>query len=74
MARRKPTKKEAMTFNVIYEDGTLSSNRRVAGSEFEDGTAEADVARRVIAAQDARIAEMSGVAPRQIKSITKVKS
>lgn len=69
MARKKPTAKaEFVLFNVIYQDGTLSSNRRVAGSALGglDGDAPA---RAIIEAQDREIAVRSGVPRGPIKTI-----
>ena len=57
-------------FDVVYEDGTRSSRRRVASAELsereEDGHA-----RTLIMAQDRAIAEMSGRDRGPIKSITR---
>jgi hypothetical protein len=69
MARRKPKARvENVLFNVVYEDGTLSSNRRVPGSELGglDGDAPA---RAYIEARDREIAERSGFARPAIKSL-----
>jgi hypothetical protein len=69
MARKKPTAKaEFVLFNVVYQDGSLSSNRRVPGSLLDglDGDAPA---RSYIEAQDREIAERSGVPRGPIKSI-----
>jgi hypothetical protein len=69
MGRRKPTAKlEFVLFNVLYEDGSMSSNRRVPGSVL--GTLEGDdPALAVIEAQDREIAQRSGRARPRIKSI-----
>jgi hypothetical protein len=69
MARQKPTAKpEFVLFDVLYEDGTLTSNRKVPGSVL--GGLEGDApARGVIEAQDREIAERSGRSRSQIKSI-----
>jgi hypothetical protein len=64
MARKKTKSKTgAFTmFNVTYEDGTVTSNRRVANElldqSFGDGLL--DLARTAIEDQDNEIAERSG--------------
>jgi hypothetical protein len=57
-------------FDIIYQDGTRASNRKVPRSELDglDGDAPA---RGIIEAQDRKIAEMSGTPPDPIKSITR---
>lgn len=73
MARKaKITKSEFVLFNVIYEDGSQSSNRRVPSEELSglDG----DVpARSIIEAQDREIAERSGRPRSPIKAVKRVK-
>jgi hypothetical protein len=75
MARKPGTRSagEFALFNVLYEDGSQRSNRRVPLTELGglDGDAPA---RAAIAAQDAVIAEKSGRPPLQIKSVTRVAS
>ena len=71
MARkRQPAANGFVLFDVVYEDGTRSSNRKVPSSEVGglDGDAPA---RTLIEAQDRRIAEMSGNPRAPIKSITR---
>ena len=71
MARkRQPVSNGFVLFDVVYEDGTRSSNRKVPSSEVGglDGDAPA---RTLIEAQDRRIAEMSGNPRAPIKSITR---
>lgn len=60
MARKKPVGKvEFILFNVTYEDGSVTSNRKVPASEL--GGLEGDEpARAIIEAQDRDIAERSG--------------
>ena len=72
--KKRSTQPVAQTFNVVYEDGSLSSNRRIAGELLVDpfGTEELlDLARMAIEKQDAEIAERSGVPKPPIKEITK---
>ncbi len=72
MARKKPTaKSEFVLFNVLYEDGTMTSNRRVPGDLL--GGLEGDApALAIIEEQDAEIAERSGKLRGPIKSIERV--
>ena len=56
MARKKPTAKaEFVLFNVEYEDGTITSNRRVPGSLL-GGLDGDDPALEFLEAQDKEIA------------------
>jgi hypothetical protein len=71
MARKKPADTEFVVFNVIYQDGSLSSNRKIPKSEIDifepDGSAKA-----ILEAQDRKIAELSGRSRGPIKSISRV--
>jgi hypothetical protein len=69
MSRRKrPVESEFVLFDVIYEDGTRSSNRKVATAELDKVDADASV-RAIIEAQDQKISQMSGRPGRAIKAI-----
>ncbi len=72
MARRDKVRHvaEFTMFDVVYEDGARSSNRKVPSAELAgfDGDA---VAKPYIEAQDRKIAEMSGRPPNPIKSVTR---
>ena len=70
MARKKPVPSEFLSFDVLYEDGTRTSNRRVAVSELDPIDGEAS-AKAVIEAQDQKIAALSGRTRGAIKSITR---
>lgn len=75
MARRKPqTKPKTVLFNVEYEDGALSSNRKVSGELLDSKFGEdPDVLARVaIEEQDRVVAERSGLSKAKIKAITRV--
>jgi hypothetical protein len=66
---RKPTKRtEFVLFDVVYEDGTQRSNRKVPGEVLGglDGDAPA---RAFIEGQDRAIAEKSGLPVMPIKTI-----
>ncbi len=71
MARKKqPVENGFVLFDVIYQDGTRSSNRKIASAELD--VIDADVsARAIIEAQDRKIAEMSGRPRAPIKSVTR---
>jgi len=69
MARKKqPNADGFVLFDVIYQDGTLSSNRKIALAELDAFDADAS-ARTIIEAQDRKIAKLSGHARGPIKSI-----
>ena len=75
MARKKPKGKAALftAFNVAYEDGTVTSNRRVSNDLLDQsyGDAFEDLARAAIQNQDDEIARLSGQRRARIKTITK---
>jgi len=68
MARKPATRVEFTLFDVVYEDGSLRSNRRVPSDVLGglDGDA---AARAVIEKQDRIIAEKSGIPAVGVKSI-----
>jgi hypothetical protein len=68
MARKPATRAEYTLFDVIYEDGSQRSNRRVP-SGILDGLDGDDPARGVIEEQDRLIAERSGTPALAIKSL-----
>ena len=65
------SKSEFVLFNVIYEDGSQRSNRRVP-ADLLGGLDGDDPARAEIEAQDRTIAEKSGLVPLTIKKIVRV--
>ncbi|MFM7085063.1 MAG: hypothetical protein ACKOW3_08700 [Hyphomicrobium sp.] len=71
MSRKKPIPKESfIMFNVTYEDGSVTSNRRVPASIL--GGLDGDTpALSIIEEQDRFIAEQSGRARGNIKSIAR---
>jgi hypothetical protein len=72
MARKKqPVDTSFVRFDVIYEDGTRSSNRKVPSTELEAGTDTKAAARAFIEAQDRAIAEKSGATRGRVKSIAR---
>jgi hypothetical protein len=68
MARKPGTRVEFVLFDVLYEDGSQRSNRKVPSSVLGgmDGDAPA---RAIIGEQDRVIAEKSGLPAAPIKSI-----
>ena len=72
MARSKKQSNDSafVLFNIVYQDGTLSSNRKVPRAEADGLDGDAPV-RAFIEAQDRKIAEMSGNPRGPIKSITR---
>lgn len=60
-------------FNVTYEDGTVSSNRRVANELLDEsfGDSIKDLARTAIEDQDNEIAQRSGQRRAKIKSVAR---
>ena len=70
MARKKPTNSEFVMFDIVYEDGSRSSHRKVPSAEL--GGLDRDLpAKAIIEAQDEQIALLSGRPRREIKSITR---
>jgi hypothetical protein len=70
MARKKQAVINYVMFDVIYQDGTLSSHRKVPAAEPYETDFEARV-RATIEAQDRDIAAKSGRPRGPIKSIVK---
>lgn len=68
MAKKPAHRTEFVLFDVVYEDGTQRSNRRVP-AELLGGLDGDEPARSAIMEQDREIAEKSGMPPLAIKSI-----
>jgi hypothetical protein len=68
MARKPASKIEYVLFDVIYEDGSQRSNRRVL-KDLTLGDEAEDRIRADLEAQDLVIAERSGRAPLSIKTV-----
>lgn len=74
MTRRSTVRRveEFVFFDVLYEDGSRTSNRKVPGSEL--GGVDGDIpAKTYIEALDRQIAEVSGKRRSPIKSLTRVR-
>jgi hypothetical protein len=74
MARRHTVRRveEFVLFDVLYEDGTRTSNRKVPGAELDDLNRDL-LAKTYIEAQDRQIAEVSGKPRTSIKSVTRTR-
>lgn len=71
MARKKPKDSgEFVLFDVVYQDGTRTSNRKVPTSDLSGLEGDAP-ARAIIEEQDRKIAEMSGIPRGPIKTISR---
>ena len=68
MAKKPTARSEYVMFDVIYEDGSQRSNRKVE-SNLLGGLDGDEPARTAIMDQDRAISEKSGLPPLQIKSI-----
>jgi hypothetical protein len=69
-ARTKSKPSEYVLFDVVYEDGSRTSNRKIPAAELAspnvDGTIKA-----FLEAQDRKIAEASGMPRGAIKAVTR---
>jgi hypothetical protein len=73
MARKRPgtnANDEVVLFDVIYDDGTQLSNRRVPAAIL-GGLDGDEPARATIEAEDRKIAQLSGRARGKIKSLVR---
>ena len=68
MAKKPTARTEFVLFDVIYEDGSQRSNRKVP-SDLLGGLDKDEPAKAFIMEQDQAIAEKSGVPPLGIKTI-----
>ncbi len=59
-----------LLFDVLYEDGTRTSNRKVPSAEIGYFDKD-DTIKAILEAQDRKIAELSGRSRGRIKSIVK---
>jgi hypothetical protein len=70
-ARTKKKASEYVLFDVTYEDGSRTSNRKVPADELT-GSDRDGAAKAFIESQDRKIAEASGLPRGAIKSILRV--
>ncbi len=68
MARKPTARTEFVMFDIVYEDGSQRSNRKVDASLL-GGLDGDEPARAAIMEQDQAISEKSGIPPLEIKSI-----
>lgn len=68
MAKKPTNRTEFVLFDVLYEDGSQRSNRKVPLDVVDSFEGE-DAIRATLEQQDRDIAEKSGLAPAPIKSI-----
>ena len=73
MAKKPTARVEFAFFNVVYEDGSQKSNRKVSADALNDPYNKDKAIREAIEEQDRVISEKSGLPPLAIKSITAVK-
>jgi hypothetical protein len=71
MAKKPGSRAEFLFFNVVYDDGSQRSNRRVPSSALDGPDPDAQV-REAIEQQDREIAERSGLPILSIRSISRV--
>ena len=71
-SQKKPKTDGFILYDVLYDDGSRSSNRKVATADLDSLNVEAS-AKAILAAQDRIIAEQSGRPRGDIKSISKSK-
>jgi hypothetical protein len=72
MAKKQPLPNGFVLFDVIYEDGTQTSNRKVPAGEL--GGLDGDMpARTFVEGQDRKIGEMSGTPRAPIKTIVRTR-
>ena len=67
-ARAKKKNSEYLLFDVLYEDGSQTSNRKVPAAELEGSNSE-DAAKAFIEAQDRKISEASGLPRGPVKAV-----
>lgn len=72
MAKKPTARVEFAFFNVVYEDGSQKSNRKIPATVLDAYDKDAAI-REAIEAQDKAISEKSGLPPLAIKAITPVK-
>jgi hypothetical protein len=68
MARKPTARQEFVLFDVVYEDGSQRSNRKVP-ADLLGGLDRDEPARAFIMAQDREIGEKSGLPPLPIKTL-----
>jgi hypothetical protein len=67
--KQKPAESAFAFYDVVYEDGSRSSNRKIASAEIDPFDRDGSI-RALLERQDRKIAEASGKPRGPIKSIT----
>lgn len=69
MAKKPTPRTEFVLYDVIYEDGSQRSNRRVPADLLEGLDGGEDAVRAELESQDRTISEKSGLPPMKIKTL-----
>lgn len=69
MAKKPTARTETVLYDVVYEDGSQRSNRRVSAEVLGGLDGGEDAVKAEIARQDREIAARSGMPPLQIKTV-----
>lgn len=69
MAKKPTARSEMLFFDVIYEDGSQRSNRRVPAELMEGLDGGEDSVKAEIERQDREISQKSGLPPMKIKTL-----
>lgn len=69
MAKKPTPRTEFVLYDVIYEDGSQRSNRRVPADLLEGLDGGEDAVRAELEQQDRTISEKSGLPPMKIKTL-----
>jgi hypothetical protein len=73
MAKKPTARTDFVLFNVVYEDGSQKSNRKVPADVLDDPYDKDKAIREAIEAQDKAISEKSGLPPLAIRMIQRAK-
>ena len=72
MAKKKAAVSGSVSFDVLYDDGSCSSNRKLQLADLDNGLGnELEAAKSLILAHDTKIAALSGMAPKAIKQVAR---
>ncbi|MFY7962122.1 MAG: hypothetical protein ACOVVK_18750 [Elsteraceae bacterium] len=72
MAKKKAAVSGTASFDVLYDDGSRSSNRKLPLADLDNGLGnELEAAKSLILAHDTKIAALSGMAPKAIKQVAR---
>lgn len=72
MAKKKAAVSGSVSFDVLYDDGSRSSNRKLQLADLDNGLGnELEAAKSLILAHDTKIAALSGMAPKAIKQVAR---